>query len=303
MSGPEILVLGARGNVARALGELGVAGPFRLRCVGRNRCDLTQPGAIERLMERLEPAAVINCAAYTAVDRAEAEPERCFELNAHVPGRIAALCERARLPFIHLSTDYVFDGRSRRPYREDDEIAPLSAYGRSKAQGEAAVREALSAHIILRTSWVYAKRGSNFLQTMLRLAGERRELSIVDDQIGSPTFADDLAGAIAVLAKSAISDPASLTWGTYHAAGRGQTSWFGFAEEIFRLHCRARDMPHLTPIATRDYPTPAPRPAYSVLDTTLLARTFALQLADWRDGVRRCLAACPAKAAPANVVR
>lgn len=283
--------------MARALGELRVAGPYRLRCVGSDRCDLTQPGAIERAMERLEPAGIINCAAYTAVDRAESERELCFELNAHVPGRIAALCERARLPFIHLSSDYVFDGRSGRPYREDDEIAPLGAYGRSKAQGEEAVREALSAHIILRTSWVYAQRGSNFLQTMLRLAGERRQLSIVDDQIGSPTFADDLAGAIAALARSAISDPDSVPWGTYHVAGRGQTSWFGFAEEIFRSHCRASNMPHLVPIATSEYPTPAARPAYSVLDTSLLARTFALQLADWRDGVRRCLAACPQQAA------
>lgn len=250
-----------------------------LACVPLDVGDLD---AVRRCIETHHPAVVINATAHTAVDRAESEPELAFHLNAHAPATMAAACRDIGARLVHYSTDYVFDGASRTPYRVDDPTAPLGVYGASKRAGEVAILESGADHLILRTAWVYAERGSNFLRTMLRLARERDHLRIVDDQIGSPTP----AWLIAEVSLALLSEAAG---GVHHVVARGRTSWCGFAQAIFD-EASARGLlpriPRVTPIPTSAYPTPARRPAFSVLDTgTIRARGIALP--EWRDALRR----------------
>jgi len=234
---------------------------------------------------------VVNAGAYTAVDVAENAREEAFAINAAGAGQLARACAEAGIPLIHISSDYVFDGRARRPYREDDATAPLSAYGASKAEGEAEVREAGGRHVIMRTSWLYSEGGRNFLTTMLSLGRERPELAIVDDQTGSPTYAADVAGAIARIVETVLDGPGDDVWDTFHFASAGSTTWFGFASEIFaRAEAKGWPVPRLKPIATAGYPTPARRPAYSVLDSRKIAREFGLVPPDWREALGRCMA-------------
>lgn len=247
--------------------------------------DLADADAIAPLLRRLRPDHVVNAAAYTAVDRAESEPERAQAVNAVAPGRLARACAEAGIGLIHFSTDYVFDGRGQRPYREDDATAPLNVYGRSKLDGERAVAASGARHLILRTAWVYAAdHGLNFLRTMLRVGAEREELRVVADQRGSPTPTWLLADAVARVLERGIAGS-----GVRHLTAAGETSWHGFAEAIF-AEALARGLlaraPRVTAIATADYPTPARRPAYSVLDTQRLRSEYALDLPDWREGLR-----------------
>jgi dTDP-4-dehydrorhamnose reductase len=286
-----VLVIGRSGQVARALAGLGSIGRHGVVCAGRPEADLAQPETLTAVIARHRPALVVNAGAYTAVDDAESERDQAFAVNAAGAGRLALACAEAGVPLIHISSDYVFDGRASRPYREDDRIAPLSAYGASKAEGEAEVRAAGGHHVILRTSWLYSETGRNFLTTMLRLGRERPELAIVDDQTGSPTYAADVATTIAAIIQTVLDRPRDDVWGTFHFASAGSTTWFAFAAEIFaRAEALGWQTPRLKPITTAEYPTPARRPAYSVLDTAKITRVFDIAPPDWREAVARCMA-------------
>jgi dTDP-4-dehydrorhamnose reductase len=225
----------------------------------------------------------MNCAGYTAVDRAESDTEQAFRVNATGAEYIGAACAEAGVPLIHLSTDYVFDGEKSRPWREDDPASPLSVYGKSKLEGELAIRRVHPSHIILRTSWIFSAHGENFVKTILRIADERRQLHVVADQIGGPTAADDLAVAILSIA-AAIAKPGFATWGTYHFCGAPPASWYEFARSI--LENRNTEV---LPIASKNYARPAPRPANSVLDCERILRVFAIAQPDWRASLRKVL--------------
>jgi dTDP-4-dehydrorhamnose reductase len=230
---------------------------------------------------RERPDFIINAAAYTAVDRAESEPDAAWAGNCTGPANLATACDDARVPLVHLSTDYVFDGSKIGAYREDDPVNPLGVYGKSKEAGDRAVRGALSQHVIVRTAWVYSAHGSNFVKTMLRLAAERPVLRVVADQTGSPTSAADIAAAIRTIVQQLAAG--NTGWGTYHFAGGGAVTWHGFAEAIFDLAAQWRGPPPLVEaITTADYPTPARRPANSVLDCSRIGATFGIVPRPWR---------------------
>lgn len=247
------------------------------------QADFESPGSLANLVLRVSPAFVVNAAAYTAVDRAETEPATAFRVNAEAPRVIADACAQCAARFVHYSTDYVFDGRGERPYREDDPVAPLGVYGASKRAGEEAVLGSRARYMVFRTAWVYAAHGKNFLRTMLRLASERDELRVVSDQIGSPTPAALIADVTADII--ALREAPSGLW---HLTASGHTSWHGFADAIIagahRRGLLAR-RPRVVPITTADFPTPAARPAYSVLDCQGLQSTFGIALPDWHDGL------------------
>ncbi|GAB4181466.1 MAG: dTDP-4-dehydrorhamnose reductase [Thalassobaculales bacterium] len=266
----RVLVTGAGGQVGRAL--LATAWPPGWRVAGATRAalDVTAPDPA------IDADIVVNCAAYTAVDRAEADAAAARLANAVAPARLAAACARTGAVLIQLSTDYVFDGTGRRPYREDDPVNPLSVYGATKEAGERAVRAALERHVILRTSWVYDATGSNFLNTMLRLFRERPRLTVVDDQHGAPTLAADIAAAIAAIARQ----PGA--WGTYHFTAAGETTWHGFATAI-RDHLGSG--PEIAAIPSSAYPTPARRPLNSRLDCTKVEAAFAIARRPWQAGL------------------
>jgi len=281
MAKPAILVFGCNGQVGREV--LRAAPPeFSVAGIDRAEADITDPNAVARALDAHSPAIAINAAAYTAVDQAESERDRAFAVNRDGAGIIAKACAARGVALFHLSTDYVFDGTKRGAYVEDDPIAPLSVYGRSKAEGEAAVRAALDRHVILRTEWVYAAHGKNFVRTMLRLGDERDELRIVDDQRGSPTSARSIARTILAVARNLAARPNGF--GTFHYTDAGETSWRGFAEAIFR-HAAAsgRRVPKLVPIATADYPTPARRPLNSVLDCRRVESVHAVRRTSWQE--------------------
>jgi len=293
----RVLLLGGDGQVGHelrrslaALGEVVVTTRSGRLAVDGSACeplDLAQADAIEPLLRRVRPDRVVNATAYTAVDRAESERELAFAVNAQAPARLAELCAADGIGLIHYSTDYVFDGNGTRPYLESDPTGPLSVYGESKLAGEEAIRASGAAHLILRTAWVYATHGHNFLRTMLRLGAERDELRVVADQHGSPTPAWLLADAAAAVLRQGIVEP-----GVRHIVAGGQTSWHGFAEAIFDealLRGLIARRPQVLPITTADYPTPARRPNYSVLDSSRLQAEYGLSIPQWRDALKTTL--------------
>jgi dTDP-4-dehydrorhamnose reductase len=291
---PVIAIAGSTGQVALALMRQAAGRQITASAFGRPRLDLASAASIEAFLDGARPDIVINAAAYTAVDKAESEPQVAHAINAEGPAVLAAGCAKRSIPLIHISTDYVFDGTKTSPYIEDDAIAPLGVYGRSKADGEEAVRRLNPQHVIVRTSWVYGPDGANFLKTMLRLAAERDEVGVVGDQHGAPTRADDLAAALLDVSDSLLKSPAVDRWGTYHLAGGGQTTWHGFAAKIFQ-HTAAQGLktPRLKQIATADYPTPARRPAYSVLDQAKIGKSFGVKMPNWSDSLARHFANLP----------
>jgi dTDP-4-dehydrorhamnose reductase len=283
----SLLVLGAGGQVAKALLE---AAPGQVIGLTHAELDICCETAVGEALRRIKPAAVINAAAYTAVDRAESEPEAAFRANFEGARIVAQSAAAADVPLIHLSTDYVFDGNSRAPYTESDTIHPLSVYGRSKEEGEGAVRNTVPRHVILRSSWIFSPFGANFVRTMLRLGAERTDLRVVDDQVGCPTSAADIATAILTIIYSCGRQD-FLDWGTYHYVGADAVTWYGFAKIIFdEAKAIGRPAPHLEPITTAQYPTPALRPAYSVLNTEKFRRTFGLEPRPLRESLADCLA-------------
>jgi dTDP-4-dehydrorhamnose reductase len=280
----KLLVLGARGQVGQELCRLGWPAGYEVAGFDRDRVDITRPEAVVAALAREQPDIVVNAAAYTAVDRAESEPEAAWAGNCTGPANLAAACADDGIPLIHISTDYVFDGTKTGPYREDDPAAPLGVYAESKEAGDRAVREVLPQHVILRTAWVYAAHGHNFVKTMLRLAGERPVLRVVADQTGSPTSAADIAGAIGVIVQQVAAG--NRRWGTYNFAGGGAVTWHGFAAAIFEEAAPWRGPPpRVEAIATAEYPTPARRPANCVLDCTRIGETFGIVPRPWREAL------------------
>jgi dTDP-4-dehydrorhamnose reductase len=257
----------------------------RLIAADRGTLDLAGPHAkIDRLIDHEAPSLIVNCAAYTQVDRAEEEPELAFRINAEAPGALADAASRYNIPMIQVSTDYVFSGDKRSAYSENDATGPLGTYGRSKLAGEEAVRYSGARHAIVRTAWVFSSRGTNFVKTVLRLAQERDELAIVCDQLGSPTAANDLAAAIAQIAMAFEQGHGSGTW---HVANSGEASWHQLAVEVV---ARAGELgwsqPVVRPIASAHYPTKAPRPKNSRLATTKVHRDFGLTMRPWAKAVQ-----------------
>lgn len=294
----RILILGANGQVGfelvRVLGPLvDVVAATRDGAGDTLRADLANPDSLVAALDEARADIVVNAAAYTAVDRAEDEPELADRVNHLAVAEIGAWAKRNGKRVVHYSTDYVFDGSATHPYREDDATAPLGAYGRSKLAGEDALRASGARHLVVRTAWVYAARGNNFVRTMLRLARERDELRVVDDQIGAPTPAGLIANATAMMLRPWLGegDDAHRD-GIYHVVSSGTCSWFAFAEAIIDDAAGSgliAKKPRISPIATADYPTRARRPAYSVLDTSKAEAAFGLQLPHWRAGLEPVL--------------
>ena len=280
----KLLIVGAAGQVGHELCRRDWPTGTAITAVDRAEIDIADRAAVFAAMAQQGPDIVINAAAYTAVDRAESEPEAAWAANCTGPANLAAACTESRTPLIHLSTDYVFDGSKTGPYREDDPVNPLGVYGESKAAGDRAIRETLPEHVILRTAWLYSAHGQNFVKTILRLAAERPVLRVVADQTGSPTSAADIAAAIQEIVRQIRAG--STKWGTYNFAGAGAVSWHGFAEAIFAAAAPWRGPPpKVEAIATAEYPTPARRPANSVLDCTKIGEAFGIVPRPWRQAL------------------
>ena len=281
LTDPTILLVGATGQIGHELraplSELGT-----VTAPDRDSLDLTAPDTIRSVVRAVEPDVIVNAAAYTAVDDAEEEHERADVVNAKAPGVLAEAAAEVDAWLVHYSTDYVFDGTKMKPYVETDPTNPVNVYGRTKRDGEEAVQEADGPHLILRTSWVYSARRSNFLLSMLRLADEHDTLTVVDDQTGTPTSAGWIAAATAtILRRLQGMDAPDDASGLYHLAAAGQTSWYGFAQAIFAQF--GRDDVTVEPIPTEEYPTPAARPAYTVLDSSKARTTFDLDIPTWSE--------------------
>jgi dTDP-4-dehydrorhamnose reductase len=280
----KVLVFGAAGQIGREVCR--AAWPSHYTLVAPNRCkiDITKSALVSAIFCKVRPDLAINLAAYTAVDRAESEPEAAWAVNCAGAAHIAAACCETGTPLIHVSTDYVFDGGKTGPYREEDPVGPLGVYGCSKEAGERAVRAALENHLILRTAWVYGAYGANFVKTMLRLAAERPLLRIVADQRGCPTSAAEITTVLIVIARHL--ERGDARWGTYHFAGDGAVSWYGFAEAIFDLAApRLVVRPRLAAIDTDQYPTPARRPMNSVLDCYKIKDVYGISPSPWREAL------------------
>jgi len=308
----RVLISGANGQVGADVARL-LEGRAELLAPGRETLDLADAGTIVRYVREARPRLIVNAGAYTAVDRAEAETDLARVVNGKAPGVLAEEARRLGALLVHYSTDYVFDGAKQGAYVEDDTPAPLNVYGETKLEGERAVAQSGCTHLIVRTSWVYAPRGRNFLLTMLRLARERAEIRVVDDQRGAPTTSLEIARATLALidsnetgARSNVPLPlssaglerAALHSGLYHATARGETTWFGFAQAIFEERSRRSSgtfaVPRVVPIPTRDYPTPARRPLNSVLSCARLRDVFGIELADWRAALAEAISQLPA---------
>lgn len=281
--------------ITGANGQLGLALTRRLSphhsvvSLTRSDLDVSDGEACHALLGRERPDVLLNCAAHTAVDRAEAEREQAFRVNTEGPRQLGRVCHALGILPIHFSTDYVFDGAQRRPYTESDPTNPQSVYGESKLSGELALAHECAQHLIVRLSWVYGNDGSNFYKTMLRLASERPELRVVADQFGVPNYTADIADAIAMLLARPIPEIAEKS-GLYHLSAVGVTSWCEFARAIVDGVGRGRDVT-VQAISTSDYPTAAKRPAYSVLDASRFAATFGAVMPAWQDALQRCIAA------------
>jgi dTDP-4-dehydrorhamnose reductase len=295
VAGRRILLLGKNGQVGweleRTLAPLGT-----VMAVDFPEVDLADADGVRRLVREARPEIIVNAAAYTAVDRAEAEPDKAMAVNGIAPGVLAEEAARFGALLVHYSTDYVFDGRKRRPYIESDSPSPINVYGKTKLAGDLAILASDCPHIILRTSWIYGLRGVNFLLKVLAAAEEERELRIVTDQVGCPTWCRSLAVATAQIISRLCEERTqgqdiSMQSGIYHCSARGQTSWHGFAKEIIAcaLAGHSQKLPVLLPIRTQELQTAARRPAFSVLSTARLEERFGLKMSGWRVQLRRCL--------------
>jgi dTDP-4-dehydrorhamnose reductase len=295
MTGP-ILVTGGTGQLASAL----AAASGDVHLVGRPGFDFDRPETIEAIFRAISPRLVVNAAAYTAVDKAESDADAAYRTNRDGPAILARLCSAADIPLIHVSTDYVFDGAKPDPYVETDPVAPQGVYGASKLAGEQAVLASGAKAIILRTAWVYAATGTNFVRTMLTLGKTRSTLDVVADQHGCPTAAADLADAVlAIVARLGATGWQPAYGGIFHASGTGETTWFGLATATFQeAGGRGANVPEVTPITTAEFPRPAKRPANSRLDCTRLHEVFGVRLPPWRDSLTRTVDTIFATAPP-----
>lgn len=290
-SPPVILVFGGEGQLGRALTELApsCSTSATMAAVDLADYDISNADDVRAAYERFNPSLVINAAAYTAVDAAESHESLAFSANALGPHHLALACAAVDIPLLHVSTDYVFPGTGDIPWRRTDLTAPLNAYGRSKLAGEWAVQAVHRNSFIFRTSWVFSPWGNNFVKSMLRLGTQRQELAIVSDQHGCPTYAVDLADALLQISSGLLIGHA-FTPGVYHFSNAGETTWFHFADAVFEMAAsRGYVRPQLRPIPSSDYPTPATRPLWSVLDCDETARHFGLTIPSWRDALQRCV--------------
>jgi dTDP-4-dehydrorhamnose reductase len=282
MSQPIILVTGSNGQLGKELQQLAADYPaYRFVFASREDLKLHHFGLVENFFVGLQPQYCINCAAYTAVDKAESEQDMAMLVNGEAVGNLAAVCKRFHTKLIHISTDYVFDGESEIPYLPTDQTGPISVYGISKLKGEELCMKENSDAIIIRTAWVYSEFGNNFVKTMMRLMKERPEIKVVNDQIGAPTYAADLAKACLD-----IIDSGKWQSGIYHYSNTGKISWYDFAvaiKEMIGSSCIVH------PIPTTDYPTPAKRPKFSLLDTSKIISTFNIQIPEWKESLGRCV--------------
>jgi len=283
----KVLLIGQNGQVTTYLQRV-LKGNYQLVVAGREQLDLVKVGDIQAVLRTVAPDLIVNPAAYTAVDQAEQEQELAFTINCDAAAEIADYCAQTATPLIHFSTDYVFAGDADTPYTEQDSPAPTGVYGQSKLAGEEAILKSGAPALILRTSWVYSTHGKNFYKTMLSLSESRNELSVVADQIGAPTYAGSIADATKKIIDQILEQDgiAAEQIGVYHLSCQGQTSWADFADEIFARHQIAMTV---NSIPSSDYPTPAKRPAYSVLDGTKLLTTFAVSLPDWQLALQACV--------------
>lgn len=284
----KILICGSKGQLGWELMRQG--NHFDIMGLDLPELNITDRENIAACTKDFSPDLLINAAAYTSVDGAESDADTAFAVNRDGPACLAAFCKEKGIPLIHISTDFVFDGTKTSPYAEDDPVSPLGIYGKSKAEGEDAVRNTLAEYIIIRTAWLYGVHGHNFVKTMLRLGREREELAVVADQKGCPTFAGDLAGAVLKIAEY-IRKGGNIPWGTFHCCGQGICSWHGFTEKIMEY---ARPFfpirtKKIRAITTADYPTPARRPAYSALDCTKIREHFAVEIPDWEESLEKTI--------------
>lgn len=281
----RILVCGAGGQVGHELVDRANKYGLEALSMTQEQLDITDADQVAAVVALLKPGMIINAAAYTHVDNAETHSEQAFAVNREGAARLAEAARYVSIPLLHISTDYVFSGEAREPYREEDEVEPTGVYGASKLAGEEAIRAVLDEHLILRTSWVYGAHGHNFVKTMLRLGRQRDSLSVVADQFGCPTQAGSIADVLLQLAQRYARE-GSLAWGLYHYSGHSPCTWFDFAVEIFR-QAAAKGMlpkqPQVSSITTAQYPTPARRPAWSVLDCTRFETTFGIATHDWHE--------------------
>ena len=286
----RVLLLGGTGQVGEEICALAPQKAIDIVAPTHSEVDLRDASAIARIVASASWGAVINAAAYTDVDRAESEQAAAFVVNAEAPTRLATETGRFGIPLVHISTDYVFDGRKGTPYVEQDEVAPLNAYGRSKLAGEQGVRAANPRHVILRTSWVYSPYRKNFLRTILRLAAERDRLTIVTDQRGCPTAASDIARACLDIAMRCGLEPERAPYGVFHFAGAGEATWFEFAKAIVEMSAERKGRsPQVVPIRTADYPTPAARAADTRLDCSLIGRAYDIKPRPWREALQETI--------------
>lgn len=285
-----ILVIGSNGQVGTELGILMKQKGRDAILVDLPEINITSLDSVKQFVNKPEIQLVVNAAAYTAVDKAESEPELAFAVNAEGPGLIADACRRKDIPLIHISTDYVFDGTKSTPWTEDDPVSPIGIYGQSKAKGDVLVAGQLEKHVILRTSWVCSAHGANFVKTMLRLGRERETIRVVDDQTGCPTFAGDIAEAIDSII-DCYETGQEMPWGMYHYCGKDAVTWYGFAQEIFRQAGQywKFKLKSLLPIPTSEYPTPTARPMYSVLDCSKINTKFGISPNPWQAGLEKAL--------------
>jgi dTDP-4-dehydrorhamnose reductase len=281
----KILITGANGQLGWELGQLAKSYPaFEFVLVDRSKLDLTFPETFEKIIHSIAPDCIVNTAAYTAVDKSETEKELSYTVNATAVKALASICKNLAIPFITYSTDYVFDGEATQPYTISTKVDPVNYYGSTKAAGETMAMEANEDTIIVRTSWVFSSHGNNFVKTMMRLMKERAQLNIVADQKGRPTYAKDLA--IATMQMIEAMNAGKSIKGVYHYANQGETTWYDFAAKIKAiagLTCEVQ------PIETKDFPTPAKRPAYSVLDTSKIEEDLAIDIRHWEDALESCI--------------
>jgi len=290
----RILITGCNGQVGTELVKQGQVLNHEILAFDQGRLNITQAESVQKALNKHQPDIVINAAAYTAVDKAEQEAELAYAVNRDGAANLANACKTHSIPLLHISTDYIFDGKQKHAYREDDVANPTGVYGHSKWEGEQAVRKILKEYIILRVSWVFADKGNNFVKTMLRLGNERDEISVVADQHGGSTCAADIAGTLLKLADKANNQKNNtpFDWGIYHYSGSPTTTWHGFATEIFK---KAHELgvintvPKVKAITTKEYPTPAARPKNSVLDCSKIMEVFGIEQPDWRIGLQSIL--------------
>lgn len=278
----NILVTGANGQLGSELRKIGFTPLDEVWFTDVTELDITSYDAVNKFVEEKEIDTIINCAAYTAVDKAEDEPELAAKINAEAVSNLAKVAYKQDCLLIHISTDYVFDGTATEPYTEKSKTCPLGVYGKTKLEGEEMIAKSHCMAIIIRTAWLYSTFGNNFVKTILRLAGERENLNVVADQIGSPTYAEDLAKAIVKIMEN---DERVEYAGTYHFSDAGVCSWYDFATEIVRL---SGSKCQVHPVTTAEYPTKTDRPAYSVLDKSKIKSVFDVEVPEWKDSLARC---------------